>query len=163
MDILPEYRWNNYTISNLFINSSAPENGLFRVVNGDETELKNIVFKNVNITTTSDSVGTLAGFVISAKTIENIQVTGKIVSGRENVGGLIGLLVANEVVIDNVTTTIDVTGDYEVGGLIGCRYGNSSITNSSAKGNVTATDGSVGGLLGFTVGGVLKTHMQLVI
>ena len=104
------FEGNGRTISNLFINRTTDNVGLFGAT-GSASAIRNVKLTSVNVTTTGSNVGALVGL--------NGDVT--------NGGGR----------IDNCEATGTVTAHSLVGGLVGKNYG--PISGSSASVAVTAT------------------------
>ena len=118
------FNGNNYTISNLTIDSSEVKIGLFGYAAG--STIKNVVLENVEISgDNADSpihAGGLAGRAQSSN-IENCHVSGTLSLSEETNGNL--------------------------GGLVGYNF-YSTITNSSFKGRVDGGPGDTGGLVGYS-------------
>ena len=132
------FEGNGHTISNLMINRSTNDIGLFGVTVAT-ANIANIGLLDVRITG-GRRVGGLVARNFNGS-IANSYVTGS-VSGNINVGGLVG---TNDGFIMNSYATGSVSGNDGVGGLAG---GNGrSITNSYATGSVSGND-RVGGLVG---------------
>lgn len=125
--------------------------------------VQDLTFEKLNIVTTSNNVGGLAGFVDNYATIKNcaigssvthtekqmqnvdgeekeveITVYDTMISGGSTVGGLIGKTVGAETTITDCSSAIKVIGSNVVGGLVGDSKVR-LIKNSSATGNVEGT------------------------
>ncbi|MBR2386928.1 hypothetical protein IKA92_06500, partial [bacterium] len=168
---------NGYTISNL-----TGEQGLFKTLGKYEYDegtgdsnyygatIKNLNLENFNITSSSSSVGALAGgfagigdnypYNSSSINIDNVHVVGGSVSGTNQVGGLIGTTYINDydtcvaVNISNSSSSATVSGTNSVGGFIGTIDDNTdyiTITNCSSYGDVSGTS-QVGGFAGMVYG-----------
>ena len=127
------------TISHLTING-ASNLGLFgRLESG--AEVKDLGLVEVNITSSGNYVGGLAG---AGGTITNCYATGR-VSGKDYVGGLVG----SGGTITNCDAAASVSGEDCVGGLVGYNYSGTVVTRCSSTGAVTGTGWGVGGLVGY--------------
>lgn len=139
---------NNYTISNLFINSASSYRGLFGYT--QSSTIENLVLTNINITSTQTFVGGLVGYSTTSSVITNVSVSGTISSSSSSVGGLVGY--ANLTTISDSDSSVTVSGTSSVGSLVGSMNGtnnnNATITNSYATGNVRGST-NVGGLIGY--------------
>ena len=141
---------NNHVISNLTINTTEDNVGLFGYTLG--ARIDSVGLENVNITG-GDYVGGLAGQATGSSSITNSYATGS-VTGSENVGGLVGY--ANSIITNSYANS-SVNGEGTVGGLVGSAYG-SGIGNSYATGSVTGND-CVGGLVGYVyVGSITNSY-----
>lgn len=149
---LGAYNGNNFTITNLNINSPGlPRMGLFGQVGS--TDLDNPIIENVHLVgasiTGSFHVGSLVGF-LSEGNLENCSATGT-VSGSSMVGGLVGRL-SRGISNSHAICTVTATGD-TVGGLVGdSNNADSYIENSFSVGDVSGAN-QVGGLVGRSLGG----------
>ena len=134
------FEGNGHTISNLFINRTTDNIGLFGVTTD---RIRNVKLANVNVTG-DDNVGALVGR--NNASIDNCEASGT-VTGVSAVGGLVGL---NNGGISTSSATGTVIGGSLVGGLVG--YNSGSIWASRASADVTATrtdgDSRAGGLVG---------------
>ena len=137
----------NHTVSNLTINSTTGDDGLFGFVKGDENivdfysnwnkngynynmtglgngytaEIKNLVLENATVKTTADkkATGAVVGSAIYAS-VTNITVKKSNVEGFKGVGGVIGNIdgaYVNNCSTDSSTTVFARV--YNVGGIIG--------------------------------------------
>ena len=142
---------NGHTISNLFINRTTDNVGLFGL-GFYEAVIRNVKLTNVNVTG-GNNVGALFGnnfftFFGGGAQIENCEVTGT-VTGLSRVGGLAG---KNGGSITGSSADVDVTASIidaaaYAGGLVGENLA-APIRNSHASGDVTASHNYVGGLVG---------------
>ncbi len=143
-----KFNGNNYTISNLFINTASSYRGLFGYT--QSSTIENLVLTNINITSTQTFVGGLVGYSTTSSVITNVSVSGTISSSSSSVGGLVGY--TNLTTISDSDSSVTVSGTSSVGGLVGSMNGtnnsNATITNSYATGNVRGST-NVGGLIGF--------------
>lgn len=164
------YDGQNYSISNLYINSSSQEVGLFGNVNHGDAEIKNLKLIDVDVSSTSGTVGGLVGLYGWGKSIANCHVSGT-VSGDNNVGLLVGDInspvsgcsTSGEVTatgygyaggfsgatwdcpVINCYSTATVSGANRVGGFSGY-VGGAEFTNCYSTGEVTGTN-DVGGFV----------------
>jgi hypothetical protein len=122
---------NGKEIQNLKINSTSSYVGLFGAL--QDAKVQNLSLTNVDITSTLDYVGGLAGQA-SNSTIEKVSVAGKL-TGRNRIGGLIGGLVGGSV--ENTYTVGDIIGKSEVGGMVG--FGNSLNGKKAIVKNIYST------------------------
>ena len=139
------FEGNGHTITNLFIDSSENDIGLF----GETTSsavIRNLELVAVQVTGT-DNVGGLVGS--NGGAVSGCFATGE-VSGDDDVGGLVGAnLDAGSVSASY--STVQVTGDDRVGGLAGSNRG--EVTAAYATGRVVG-DFEAGGLIGRNNGDV---------
>ncbi|MGC0151917.1 YDG domain-containing protein [Chromobacterium vaccinii] len=175
----------NYAISNLTVNASANNAGLFSTASSAAT-IQNVTLGNASITGHA-TVGALVGN--NAGTIKNITVSGTVSGSSDEIGGVVGY---NTGTLDRINSSATVNGtgvsgasdyvggligystggaisnasvtgavntaahNYYVGGFIG--YSNSTISNSSATGNVNSIFGGyTGGFIGYAGGGTVST------
>ena len=136
---------NGRTITNLFIDSSENDIGLFGVTRSSAV-IRNLEMVSVQVTGT-DNVGGLAGS--NGGTVSGCYATGK-VSGDDDVGGLIGANLSDAIVLASYST-VRVTGDDRTGGLAGSNSG--EVTAAYATGRVVG-DSEAGGLIGGNTGDV---------
>ena len=145
---------NGKTISNLYINASQQNVGLFGCLS-DYCTIKNLTFQNASVTNNSSYTGILLGFTNSDCSLQNIKILDNChVNGGDRTGGIAGKLDGNA---SNCVNYATVQGIKEVGGLFGrySRTGN-SITACANHGNVTATSQTVGGLVGYFSSGTIQ-------
>ena len=117
------FNGNGNTISNLKITSGA-ENSLIGFFGGlSNATVKNINFENVDISSASENVGTVAGAVTGSSIISGINVkSGKL--SASNAGGVIGRLMI-EGTIESCTNAADITastGGGSVAGIVSKAY-----------------------------------------
>ena len=139
------FEGNGRTITNLFIDSSENDIGLFGVTRSSAV-IRNLEMVSVQVTGT-DNVGGLAGS--NGGTVSGCYATGK-VSGDDDVGGLIGANLSDAIVLASYST-VRVTGDDRTGGLAGSNSG--EVTAAYATGRVVG-DSEAGGLIGGNTGDV---------
>lgn len=145
----------SYTISNLYINRSS-NNGLFGY--GVNATFKNVILKNIDITTIGfmDAAGGVIG--TASATIENCHVSGSI-SNAFYSGGISGTLngdIKNSSSSVNIMPNLVYNVGYQAGGLIGW-FSNGTIETSYATGAVSGTD-FVGGLVGYADGTITSSY-----
>ena len=136
---------NGYTISDLLLNSSGSDVGLFGVNNGS---VSNLSLFSTSILGTGTDVGSIAG--INNGTINSSYTSGTI-AGLNSVGGIAGL---NNNLIENSYNTGTVTGSTgssNIGGLVGNNSG--TISDAYSTGVVSGTS-NTGGLAGANSGAV---------
>ena len=131
---------NNHTISNLYENFNDQCAGLFGYLSG--ASVSDLTLKDVDITTSEDYAGGLAGYADSGTTIANVHTTGTI-DGQYYIGGLIGQLTGDS--ITRSSSTVNITGESDLGGLVGSAEGD--ISQSYATGNMSGYE-SIGGFVG---------------
>ena len=141
---------NNKTISKLYINTSAENSGLFGYMLNDyvRCSIKDIIFENVNITSTADYSGVLAGYA-SKTDISGITVNSGSINGTTDVGGIVGNAAATK--ISNCVNRISIEGSVNyIGGIVGYAHSSSSITNCANYGDVKGSV-NIGGIVGYIV------------
>ena len=144
---------NGKTITNLYINASQNNVGLFGYTY--EGTIKNLTFEYANVTNTGVFTGFLVGYANTSK-LQNIKISKTCqMKGGKDTGGIAGYLTyANAYNCVNYAT---VQGNYRVGGLFGyCSNKERSITTCANYGNVTATSTDAGGLVGYFVSGTIQ-------
>ncbi|MBC6414129.1 MAG: cadherin-like beta sandwich domain-containing protein, partial [Chromatiales bacterium] len=134
------FEGNGYTLSNLRIERSVNDVGLFSAT-GTNSRMTNISLFNA-VVTGQDNVGSLVGN--NGGSITNSYASEGMIEGRNRVGGLVG---NNQGDITNSYAASNVTGNQAVGGLVGFNDTEGSITNSYAASSVSGTF-VVGGLVG---------------
>ena len=144
----------DFTVSNLFIDSSMQGIGLFGATGGGSV-IRNVTLRDVDITG-----GPLTGALVGRNLGSIIDSTaGGAVTGTGNfVGGLVGW--NNGPIIDSHATG-NVDGVQWVGGLAGASFGAGGvnrISRSTAGGAVTGTGNFVGGLVGWNNGPISYSH-----
>ena len=146
---------NNKTITNLYINASQLNVGLFGYTY--EGTIKNLTFEYANVTNTNNYAGVLVGKAFWGSTLQNIKISNTCqIKGGKYTGGIAGYLVGNAYNCVNYAT---VQGIQYIGGLCGyysrSRTGN-SMTACANYGNVTASSLGVGGLVGYFDSGTIQ-------
>lgn len=143
----------NKTITNLYINASQLNVGLFGYTN--EGTIKNLTFEYANVTNTNNYVGVLVGKAFWGSTLQNIKISNTCqIKGGNYTGGIAGYLDGNAYNCVNCAT---VQGIKYIGGLCGyySRTGY-SMTACANYGNVTASSLGVGGLVGYFDSGTIQ-------
>ena len=144
---------NGKTITNLYINASQVNMGLFGYTY--EGTIKNLTFEYANVTNTNSYAGVLVGNAFWRSTLQNIKISNTCqIKGGNYTGGIAGSLDGNA---SNCVNYATVQGKEDVGGLFGyySRTGN-SMTACANYGNVTATSNTVGGLVGYYSSGTIQ-------
>ena len=147
---------NNKTITNLYINASQLNVGLFGYTY--EGTIKNLTFEYANVTNTNNYAGVLVGKAYGESTLQNIKISNTCqIKGGNYTGGIAGYLDGNAYNCVNCAT---VQGIKYIGGLCGyysiiSRTGN-SMTACANYGNVTASSLGVGGLVGYFDSGTIQ-------
>ena len=139
------FEGNGRTITNLFIDSSENDIGLFGKTRSSAV-IRNLEMVAVQMTGT-DNVGGLVGS--NGGGVSGCYATGK-VSGDDDVGGLVGANLSDGSVSASYSTA-QVTGDDRIGGLAGSNSG--EVTAAYATGRVVG-DSEAGGLIGGNTGDV---------
>ena len=148
---------NGKTITNLYINASQNNVGLFGYTR--EGTIKNLTFEYANVTNTGVFTGILVGYATgyaNTSNLQNIKISNTCqMKGGKATGGIAGYLsYANAYNCVNYAT---VQGKELVGGLFGYWSNkDSSITTCANYGNVTATSTDAGGLVGYFVSGTIQ-------
>ena len=146
---------NGKTITNLYINASQLNVGLFGYTY--KGTIKNLTFEYANVTNTKDYTGILVGKAFGGSTLQNIKISNTCqIKGGKYTGGIAGELDGNAYNCVNYAT---VQGIQYIGGLCGyyskSRTGN-SMTACANYGNVTASSQHVGGLVGYFDSGTIQ-------
>lgn len=141
------WRWcgtfdgNNKTISNLYINSTEDDQGLFGYIHNNNYSnvyicIKNIKFENVNITSTGNNIAALVAYAQTVNEISNIHVLSGTIKGSRSVGGIAGN--SNRSNFTNITNhaTVIASGSDNTGGIAGSIY-LSTLTSCANYGSVT--------------------------
>jgi surface protein len=131
----------NHTINGLYINSSDYDYmGFFGNIEGNAS-VKNVIFTNVNITSSSTYLGTLGSLISSSAS--NIHVSG-IVNGASRAGGILGIMLANSSISGSSFDGTVSSSGYAAG--ISGFIENGHITTSYSTGSISGTIG--GGITG---------------
>ena len=140
---------NGKTISNLYINGSQENVGLFGLINGT---VKNLTLKNSIVTNTGSNTGILLGYQNIGCYIINVKTYGSI-NGANYAGGIVGY--SKMGTVSNCENHATVAGQKYVGGIRGGsinNYSDGSFSNCSNYGQITGTDEYVGGIVGYIHG-----------
>ena len=157
------FEGNGHTISNLFINRTTDNVGLFGAT-GSASAIRNVKLTSVDVTG-NDNVGALVGLngdvTDGGGPIDNCEAAGT-VTGNAAVGGLVG---KNYGPIAGSSASVAVTstrtdGSALAGGLVGQNL-QTTISNSHATGDVTASHDTVGGLVGSNYDDMASTTTAL--
>ena len=144
---------NGKTITNLYINASQVNMGLFGYTYGGT--IKNLTFEYANVTNTNNYAGVLVGKAFVGSTLQNIKISNTCqIKGGKYTGGIAGYLDGNAYNCVNCAT---VQGIQYIGCLCGyySRTGN-SITACANYGKVTASSMKAGGLVGYFDSGTIQ-------
>ena len=143
------YDGDGHTITNLTITSDNTNNGC-GMFGSNRGTIKNLGLANVNITTTGNGVGGIAGYNNTETIIENCYVTGSII-GDSFVGGIVGQNLGT--VKECYVTGTGITAKDEAGGIVGYNNGG-SIINCYSTINVTGE--FAGGIAGEHNNGLIQ-------
>ena len=144
---------NNKTISKLYIKTSSPCSGLFgetldALDYNVNSYIKDIIFENVNITSTNEFSGVLAGYAKKTD-ISGITVNSGSINGTHYVGGIVGFSYYTN--ISNCVNRIPIVGSNNyIGGICGYAAADMSITNCANYGDVEGSV-NIGGIVGYIV------------
>lgn len=143
---------NGHTVSDLYINSSGNNLGLFGYVDG--AEIKNVTVQG-NVTgfyeegneQSGQYVGLVLGVGTTKSKLENCESRGS-VTGCSNVGGIAGLVPQGTITLCTNRATVTGSGQSSkyIGGIVGYGKGLSFCANYA---DITAEGSSVGGLVGY--------------
>ena len=142
------FNGNGHTISGLYINNSANDQGLFGRVNGGTVQ---------NLTVSGSVKGdAYVGGVVGRNngTVKNCYNTGE-VSGNRYVGGVVGENSGSNGVVENCHNAGKVSGSNTVGGVVGNNSFSATVTNCYNTGNVSGPDSVNGSADSSNVGGVV--------
>ena len=149
---------NGKTISNLYINASQDNMGLFGHIN--QSTIKDLTFEDAKVTNTGSYTGILAGCAgDDASTLQYIKIskTCQIKAKGDKsdyTGGIVGAFYGYAYNCVNYAT---VEGRQCVGGLFGKYSGTGNFITACANyGNITATWWNAGGLVGSFVSGIIQ-------
>jgi Secretion system C-terminal sorting domain/The GLUG motif len=138
------YNGNGHSISNLYINRAAQQQGLFGSIYA--ANIINLGLTSVNITGTI-TIGALVGHCYGISTISNCYATGT-VNGSFYVGGLVGYNYDSSLVRYCYTNgTVSATSSI-VGGLVAFNSSDATIENCYSNATVSGNSDRVGGLVG---------------
>lgn len=146
----------NYNIVNLRIENttSGLSTGLFGAIRAggkDVVSVKNLILRNIVITSISGTVGSIVGYLYTG-TIKNvIVIEGSVSAGNDYVGGLAGRVSEDGILFGGSSIAVSGNGASYVGGLAGS---NSGYLEGFSRGDVVGVD-HVGGLAGGNYGIVI--------
>lgn len=143
-----------HAISNLFINNSASNTGLFSYLDIN-VSIRNIFMMNADISGTKN-VGIVAGDSTLA-VMSNVHVSGKVSATGDNAGGVVGSSSTN---MTNVSSKADVKGNAYVGGIAGSN--SSNMDNVTFEGTIQGTS-TIGGLAGSNSGVITNANAKVTI
>ena len=140
----------NHTISGLTVKGSDENAGLFGYIGKDGGTVKNVVLKDVQITSNNQyaNVGGVVGY--SYGNIENCSVSGS-VSSNSTAGGVVGAQLSGSITGCNTSAT--VKGVTYAGGIAGYTNGGGSLTGCYATGSISVENNTTnaawaGGVVG---------------
>ena len=142
---------NNKTITNLYINASQNNMGLFGYASG--STIKNLTFEYANVTNTEPYTGILVGKAVKGSTFQNIKISETCqMKGDMDTGGIAGELQGNA---SNCVNYGNVTATYRnVGGLVGY-FTSGTIQDCANYGDVKGPE-CVAGMAGFVSSGKIQ-------
>ena len=142
---------NNKTITNLYINASQNNMGLFGYASG--STIKNLTFEYANVTNTEPYTGILVGKAVKGSTFQNIKISEICqMKGDMDTGGIAGELQGNA---SNCVNYGNVTATYRnVGGLVGY-FTSGTIQDCANYGDVKGPE-CVAGMAGFVSSGKIQ-------
>ncbi|MDD4509384.1 MAG: leucine-rich repeat protein [Oscillospiraceae bacterium] len=148
-----------HTISGLYINSTAGNQGLFGHVTAGTVQ--NLAVSG-SVTSTGSYIAGVVGWLASPSHIRNCSYAGS-VSGSGYVGGVAGIIVSSSSDVKNCYNSASVSGNDSVGGIAAQTWGG-TVSNSYNIGSVTCSGLVKGGVVGNNTGTTsysyfLKTDM----
>jgi len=160
-DFTGEFVGLNNTISNLTINSSATNVGLFRSI-GANAEVEGVLLENFVVTSTATSgsvnIGALAGQNLGRIGDVNV-INANVTTSRDgNIGALVGLNTGASATVkeSNSSGQVNISATastINAGGLVGSNASNAQIQSAfslvSVTSNATGTGVQLGGVAGF--------------
>ncbi len=148
------------TISNFTISSTAAGNtatGFIASLKGESAALRNITFKDVNISSTTAEQTAIVGLLSGGAKVENVHVTSGTIKGTEATAGIVGRILSKGVV-ENCSNAADIEASaHNVGGIVGAAYYRNNgmeIKNCTNSGNITGATAAVGGIVGLNCGDI---------
>jgi len=156
---------NGNTITNLYINATVANQGLFGYSNGGT--FKDLTLKDVNITSTSYQVGAVLGYgtsinISNCKVSGNINSTGKDTNSYNHTGGIVGSVEAEGGNISNCINEATIGGPYAIkAGIVGEIY-KGTISNCINKGKIANDDNYIGGIVG-SAGWITNVNCMVII
>lgn len=162
----------NKTLSSLYhMGGSTPntdydsEIGLFsRLLNG--ATVKNAVLENVSITNVHSCAGSIAGTVSGIVNIDNVKVSGNIISSAgygDKIGGIIGNIeTGSTVYLSGIDLSLTISNANEkIGGVVGNIMSSTvTISGITTKKQIFSVNGSsaVGGIIGCVENSAFKLN-----
>ena len=149
IDFTGSFDGDGYVIRNLTINSTIQGTGLFSVLSGSSSIIKNLGIENINYTVTGNSmIGGIVGYLKNTGgKIENCYTTGAITTNNYYSGGIVGY--AYGIYIRNCWSSVSISSSsYAVGGIAGTAYGPVTIDKCHYCGNLLTGRSKVKGLVG---------------
>ena len=129
---------NGKTISNLYINASQENMGLFGYIL--DSTIKNLTLEDANVTNMSNYTGILVGKTFAENTLQNIKISGTCeVNGGDYTGGIAGEHGGKAY---NCVNHATVQGTETVGGLFGRYYSGNFVTSITACANYGKVNGN---------------------
>jgi hypothetical protein len=128
---------NNFTISNLRVNMTSNDAGLFGTTTV-QSVIKNLTIKTASVTSTAENTGVVVG--VSRGVISNVHVEGLTVSGGTYVGGIAGRWLDNS---NASVTDSTVTGNANGSSITASGNFAGGITSNVSSGTLTMTNVSV--------------------
>ncbi len=95
----------------------------------------------------------LFGYVNAGAKVENLNVSGTVISTNQCVGGIVG---NNKGTVINCHSNVTVTGGTQTGGVVGNNGG--TVEGCSYTGTVTGTGSYTGGIVGYGEGTVIRCY-----
>jgi hypothetical protein len=139
----------DHTIADLVIDRESEDRvGLFGVLDGPDSTIRNVALTNVSVTG-HELVGGLVGNTWQGDGVHSVSVNGT-VEGAHHVGGVVGFGRAAGGVSEASAegTVLTTNGEESIGGLVG-GMNSGGVTDSTANVTVDAADADrVGGLVG---------------
>ena len=132
----------NYTISDLYIESGVPYSGLFGVTNGATIQNLNIDSSTNNNSSSTQELALLVGYAKDT-TISNCNISGVVTTPQGYNGLIVGHLDEDSSITDSTATFNSqiAGGTFNFAGLAGYISNNTSIDNSSVSGTLTTAAG----------------------
>jgi len=139
-----------YTVTDLYMNRSTSEVGLFASTSGDAV-VENVVLENAEVTG-ENSVGGLIGH--NEGEVRNSRVTGTVTGlGETSTGGVVGRNVGG--IVTRSSSSARVSGERYVGNLVGRNTGEVSLSYTDG---VVRGDDTMAGIVGYNLGTVHNSY-----
>ena len=176
-DFAGSFNGQNYTITNLSINATGSNQGMFGYT-GSGGMVQNVGLVGVSISVNVSGINHVGGVAgINGGTVQNCYSTGSVGGNCSKVGGVVGLnggtvqncysrcnvngnpntinvftnvggvVGENSGTVQNCYATGSVSGVMAIGGVVG--YSRGVVQNCYSTGNVTGTENYVGGVAGY--------------